>query len=290
MSGFILWDFSEFLSLRGVVSLAASRIILLLIWVAGTLGACAVVRTMRIGRKVLAVFLSSVVLACSLLALDLWAPKPSVPSETTSESPIEKTDSFSTLVPFQGESKNSPIPMNTNVTDPHSDYYSSLVELGDRPPKQPVGWPAYKDRKFGSPEERIAFVTRLMQVDIFRAIYVLQAGVSGIRHIAGIGLTSIHKSAIVPPDGVPYPTKEVSALLSDNDFFTPISYPLWTSQPLMPLGTHVSFIERVDHPENGGVFTLSCDWRGPTTLGLILKSSRDYGWTKHFQPDVRIRL
>ena len=111
MSGFILWDFSEFLSLRGVVSLAASRIILLLIWVAGTLGACVVVRTMRIGRKVLAVFLSSVVLACSLLALDLWAPKPSVPSETTSESPIEKTDSFSTLVPFQGESKNSPIPI-----------------------------------------------------------------------------------------------------------------------------------------------------------------------------------
>jgi hypothetical protein len=198
--------------------------------------------------------LSSFILACSLLALDTWAPKPSVPYESTSESPIEKTDSFSTLVPFQGESKNSPIPMNTNVTDPHSDYYSSLVELGDRPDKQPVGWPAYKDRKFESPEERIAFVTRLMQVDIFRAIYVLQAGVSGIRHIKGIGLTPIHEKAIVPPDGVPYPTQEVFALLSDNEFFTPIDYPLWTSQPLMPLRTHVSFIEHAN-PENGEVFT-----------------------------------
>jgi hypothetical protein len=144
--------------------------------------------------------------------------------------------------------------MNANVTDPHSDYYSSLVELGDRPAKQPVGWPAYKDRKFESPEERIAFVTRLMQVDIFRAIYVLQAGVSGIRDIKGIGLTPIHKKAIVPPDGVPYPTKEVFALLSGNDFFTPLSYPLWTSQPLMPLGIYVSFIEHAN-PPNGGAFT-----------------------------------
>jgi len=76
--GFILWGISEFLSLRGVVNLAASRIILLLIWLASTLGACAVVAHTKIRRKVLAIVLSSVVLAFALLALDTWAPKPSV--------------------------------------------------------------------------------------------------------------------------------------------------------------------------------------------------------------------
>jgi hypothetical protein len=74
--GFILWGISEFLSLRGVVNLAASRVILLLIWLASTLGACAVVARTTIKRRVLAVFLSSVILACSLLALDTWAPRP----------------------------------------------------------------------------------------------------------------------------------------------------------------------------------------------------------------------
>jgi len=74
--GFILWGLSEFLSLRGVVSLTASRITLAMIWVAGTLGACAAVARTKIDRKVkaLAIALSSFVLACSLLALDTWAP------------------------------------------------------------------------------------------------------------------------------------------------------------------------------------------------------------------------
>ena len=198
--------------------------------------------------------LSSFILACSLLALDTWAPKPSVPYESTSESPIEKTDSFSTLVPFQGESKNAPIPMDINFTDPHSEFYASLFQLANRSDKQPEGWPAYKNRKFESPDERIAFVTRLMQVDVFRSIYVLQAGVSGISQTEGVGLTPIHKKPIVPPDGVPYPAKEVLALLSDNEFFSPIDYALWNSQPLMPIGTHVSFIEHAN-PEKGEVFT-----------------------------------
>ena len=75
--GFILWGISEFLSLRGVVNLAASRIILFLIWTAGTLGACAIVQhTAIIRHRTLAIVLSSIVLGCSLLAADTWAPKP----------------------------------------------------------------------------------------------------------------------------------------------------------------------------------------------------------------------
>lgn len=127
--------------------------------------------------------------------------------------PIEKTDSFSTLVPLQGESNDAPIPMDINFTDLHFEFYASLFKLGNRSDKQPEGWPAYKDRKFESPDERIAFVTKLMQVDIFRSIYVLQAGVSGISQTDGVGLTPIHKKPIVLPDGVPYPTKAVFALL-----------------------------------------------------------------------------
>jgi hypothetical protein len=74
--GFILWAFSEFLSLRGVLSLTLSRIILGSIWVTGTLGALIVVARVTTTRRVklFAIVLSSIVLACSLLALDAWAP------------------------------------------------------------------------------------------------------------------------------------------------------------------------------------------------------------------------
>src|SRR5947207_10249121 len=83
--GFILWGISEFLSLRGVVNLAASRIILFLIWLASTLGSCAVVARTTIRRKILAIALSSVILACSLLALDTWAPKPSIQAHSKAD-------------------------------------------------------------------------------------------------------------------------------------------------------------------------------------------------------------
>ena len=42
--------------------------------------------------------------------------------------------------------------------------------------------------------------------------------------------------------------------ISGNEFFTPEDYALWTSQPLMPIGTHVSFVEHANS-EKSEVFT-----------------------------------
>ena len=79
------------------------------------------------------------------------------PSRTTiSNLSIIKTSTFSTLVPFHGEWKNSPIPLDENLTDPHEEYYGSLIALASRPDQQPEGWPAYRDRKFESMDEQFA--------------------------------------------------------------------------------------------------------------------------------------
>src|SRR5437016_3525594 len=102
-----------------------------------------------------------------------------MPSTPAPSVPIVKTDSFSTLVPFHGEWKNAPIPMNTNLSDPHEEFYGGLVQLASRPGKPPDGWPAYKERKFESLDEQFTFVTRLLQFYVFRSIYFLQRGVAG---------------------------------------------------------------------------------------------------------------
>src|SRR5258708_25406109 len=60
---------------------------------------------------------------------------------TQASLPITKTDRFATLIPFHGEWKNIPVPLNENLTDPHEEFYSDLVSLASRPDKQPTGCP-----------------------------------------------------------------------------------------------------------------------------------------------------
>jgi hypothetical protein len=179
--------------------------------------------------------------------------------------PIVNTDSFSTLVPLHAEWRSAPIPMNTNLTDPHQEFYGDLMGLADRPDKRPVGWPTYKERRFESVDEQFAFVTRLVQFYVFRSIYLLQRGVAGgMKWTAGGGVTPMNKKPIVPPDGLPYPTEDILALLSDNEFLRPMDEMLWKNKPLsMPLGTHVSFMEHAN-PEKGEVFTCTVRLERPS--------------------------
>jgi hypothetical protein len=189
------------------------------------------------------------------LQVSMRAIKP-LPSTPSLHVPIAKTDSFSTLVPFHGEWKNTPIPMNANLSDPHEEFYGGLIQLASRPDKQPEGWPAYKERKFESVGEQFNFVTRLTQFYVFRSIYFLHRGViGGIKFTLGVGVMPINKKPIVPPDAAPYPTTLILDALFGTEFLKPEDAMLWKDRPLtMPLGTRVSFIEH-SNPEKGEVFT-----------------------------------
>jgi hypothetical protein len=178
---------------------------------------------------------------------------------------ITRTDSFATLVPFHAEWRNVPIPMNTNPSDPHEEFYSGLLNLAGRPDKQPEGWPTYRERRFESGDEQFHFVTRLLRYYVFRSIYFSERGViGGMKWTAGIGVTPINKKPVVPPESVPYAAENILGLLPDNEFLRPEDEMLWKNKPLkVPLGTRVSFIER-ENPEKGEVFTCALRFEKPT--------------------------
>ncbi len=72
--GFAGWLFQNFLQLRGVVNLEASRIVLGLMWLACFAVACIVTATLK--RKLLIRCASGIVLLIGVFWLDAWAPKP----------------------------------------------------------------------------------------------------------------------------------------------------------------------------------------------------------------------
>lgn len=170
--------------------------------------------------------------------------------------PIEKTDSFSTLVPFHAEWTNSPIPVNENLNDPHQEYYDGLLQLANRPDHQLEGWPEYRARSFESLDQQFTFVTRLLQFDIFRSLYFLQRGVvGGVKWTSGVGVTPINRKPVVPPDAAPYAQERINALLTSSEFLRPTDELLWENKPFMlPLGTEMSFVESAN-PAKGEVLT-----------------------------------
>src|ERR1700675_1400744 len=68
----------EFLSLRGVVDVNASRLVLFAAWGCGVVIICAFAWGKGIRAKWRTVFSGSLLLAVVLWALDLWAPKPEI--------------------------------------------------------------------------------------------------------------------------------------------------------------------------------------------------------------------
>jgi hypothetical protein len=196
------------------------------------------------------------------------------------ESPITKTDRFATLVPIVPTWANSPIPMDTNVQDPHHDFYSDLLGLAGRPDKQPEGWPPYQDRRLET-DSGTAFAMQLIQYYVFKSIYFLHRGTSGwIKWTAGVGVTPIERAAITPPDATPYGNERVLKMLSDSEFLRPADKMLWTfdnGRLQVPKGTKVSFIDHPGIPEKGKMPVRSVRFERPKYYRLDFDVSPGVG-------------
>ncbi len=208
------------------------------------------------------------------------APVKAVHPVHTAPAPTVKTDSFTTLVPLHGEWKNSPVPIDENSNDVHEEFYGELVRLADRPDKPPEGWPVYRDRNFESLDQQFAFVTRLIQFEVFRSIDLLQRGVSGgIKWAAGVGVTPVEREPIVPPDAAPYSTTALLDGLAGNEFLNPMDEMVWKLNPTqMPAGTNVSFTEHAN-PEKGEVFTCTVRIERPTYFTIDFEVRAGPGMT-----------
>jgi hypothetical protein len=170
------------------------------------------------------------------------------------EAKIEKTKSFATLVPIVPAHSNFPIPMDTNISDSHNEFYTDLLGLASRPDKPPEDWPPYTERKLDS-DNGMTFAMRLIQYYSFYSVYRLQRGTSGgTRWTLGVGVTPIERTPIPPPDATPYPNEALIQMLSQSEFLRPGDRMLWkydTNRLVVPKGTQVSFIEIPAIPEKG---------------------------------------
>ena len=83
------WLF-EFLSLRGVVNVAASRLMLFGAWATGALIVCLWAWGTNIKAKIPTAVAGSILLAALLWGLDAWAPKPSMPVPSSREAEQRK--------------------------------------------------------------------------------------------------------------------------------------------------------------------------------------------------------
>lgn len=209
--------------------------------------------------------------------------------------PIIKTVRFSTLVPIVGAWTNSPIPMNTNIADPHHDFYSDLMGMANRPEKQPANWPQYKNRKLET--EGGTFTVRLIQYYVFKSIYFLHRGSSGVRMTAGVGVAPIDRLPIVPPDTKPYPTERLLLLVSENEFFRPWDKMIWkydNNRLQVPKDTQVSLIERPSIPNEGKPLVCTVRFERPSyyrvdfdvSSGMGANNSMPAGFTPQVIPGV----
>ncbi len=89
--GVLLWGINQFLSLRGVVHVQASRIILACMWPIGILLVAVLVSRSQLARwlKVSVVVLAALVIAAALLCLDRWALKLAEQSPPTKEEMLQ---------------------------------------------------------------------------------------------------------------------------------------------------------------------------------------------------------
>jgi hypothetical protein len=124
--GYILWGFNEFTSLRGVINLLTSRIVLVTMWVAGVLAALIVVKATALRRKLLVFAVSDVVWACALIYLDRAFPmqKPQTTIKETYPALPKPSDIHSDGSPL----KSKPDDLDALVR-------KSRKEQNNRPPK-----------------------------------------------------------------------------------------------------------------------------------------------------------
>jgi hypothetical protein len=91
----VLWCLNQFLSLRGVVNVVASRIVLGFMWLAGAVLVLLGAKTLPfIKRRQLAAMLGSLFWILGVVALDWWAPKPPLREPDIIRMPTQNQDTF----------------------------------------------------------------------------------------------------------------------------------------------------------------------------------------------------
>lgn len=194
------------------------------------------------------------------------------------QSPITKTRRFATLVPIFPGNPNVPIPMNQNLQDPHSEFYSDLSSLTGRPNVPPAGWPPYQERNLS--DHGSEFAVRLIQFYVFQSIFYLIRGRSGVITTVGEGVRTFEREPITPPDMVSYPTEELLKVIGTNQFFTPIGAMIWKNPryPLpVPKGTRLSLIEHAAQPDKGQMLVCTVRFERPNFYRLDFDVSSGIG-------------
>ncbi len=171
--------------------------------------------------------------------------------------PIVKTDTFSTLVPINTKAPNVPVPMDENLGDPRSEFYSDLLGLAGRPENaEAAGWHISGPRRLDTEDDRFRFVTRLMQFYVFRSIYYLHRSSRGVKITVGEGVRPISRKAIIAPNAVPHDSGAILKPLSNNEFLHPGDEMVMKAKPLsLPVGTTIRLFEEGADPRAGKLFT-----------------------------------
>jgi len=151
--GLFLAGLYEFLSLRGVVNVPASRIVLLIVLIVGCVLAGLVVWSLNVHAKKRTVGSCAIMLAFLLYGLDSWAPKPSAISLRPNQRFLLRKGNFASRTPlFVTNTRDTPI-------------YSAYIKISTTDP----GITAHDirinpDLKLGSPPMRVGDV--VMQTDV----------------------------------------------------------------------------------------------------------------------------
>ncbi len=167
--------------------------------------------------------------------------------------PIEKTETFAVMVPFDTAPNAFPIPMDVNPDDPlfrtYMDYHS-LASNGTVPDSArnwngigQISWNGIHVDESTAP----SFLGRLLQYYILSLIDELQRNSMTV----AVGMPPGAGAGIVPPNATPYSSQKLFKTLESNKFFQPFPNVksrhrmLWEMKPvMMPLGTDIELIEQ----------------------------------------------
>ncbi len=166
--------------------------------------------------------------------------------------PIERTEKFAVMVPYDTEPNSFPIPIDENPDDPLFRTYLELHSLatnGTVPPNvraapgdKPISWQSEPISTADAP----AFLGRLLQYYIFSSIDKLERNTVTV----AVGYPAEARAGIEPPNAMPYSDEQLFRELANNRFFQPFQnrkssdHMAWELKPVvMPEGTEIKFVE-----------------------------------------------
>ena len=259
---FAAWLFQNFLQLRGVVNLLASRVDLAI------LGLCLLfalyVLTIEWQRKGTFRIAIGLAIVAAVFGIDWLAPKPNAPqadksgrntpsnvpsaaaaegrqpqrpsSQLTtspggihparSQPPIQRTAKFAVLIPFNTAPNSEPIPQDENPDDPLFRTYQGMESLaGDGTIPEEIR----KTKETGKITVTHSPVSMDASSDFLARLlqyYIFQSIDLLQRNVLtqAVGYPAEAAAGIEPPDAQPYSHDKLSQILADNRFFRPFLY------------------------------------------------------------------